>query len=126
MNSNYPIRRVSIFAIFFFTSIIAEAQLWTEDFLGEADGAQTGIAAGTPGGTWSTTAASIYRQDVPIAGEILLAENTGTEQRWETNDVDISSAGYAVISADVWSALVDDDDYLRLYYKVDGGSEILF
>jgi hypothetical protein len=127
MNSNYPMRQVSIFALFFFTSIIAEAQLlWTEDFLGEADGAQTGIAGGTPGGTWSTTAASIHRQDVLIANEILLAENTSSEQRWETNDVDISSAGYAVISADVWSALVDADDYLRLYYKVDGGSEILF
>jgi hypothetical protein len=120
------IRKIFIFSLIFI-SVAAKGQLlWTEDFTGEADGATTGIAAGTPGGTWSTSAASVHRQDVAIANEILLAENTGSEQRWETNVVDISSAGYAIISADVWSALVDGDDYLRLYYKVDGGAEILF
>jgi hypothetical protein len=115
------------FGIFFLAASYANAQLlWYEDFLDEADGDQTGIAAGTPGGTWSTTAASVRREDMPIAGEILLAENTGTEQRWETNTIDISSAGYAIISADVWTALVDGSDYLQLYYKIDGGPEILF
>jgi len=119
-------RGIFVFVLFFFGSMGAKAQLYVEDFLGEANGAQTGTAAGTPGGTWSTTATSVHRENVAIAGEILLAENTGTEQRWETNNINISTAGYAVISADVWSAFVDASDYLRLYYKVDGGPEILF
>src|SRR5688572_5316634 len=120
-------RHIFFFAIFFFAASYTNAQLlWYEDFLGEADGDQMGIAAGAPGGTWSTTAASVHRQDMPIANEILLAENTSSEQRWETNNIDISSAGYAVISADVWTALVDGTDYLRLYYKIDSGPEILF
>jgi hypothetical protein len=118
--------RITLLSILLAITNFSFAQLYSEDFLDEANGATTGTAAGTPGGSWTTSAGSVHREDVPIANEILLAENTGTEQSWQTNVVDISSAGYAIISADVWSALVNGDDYLRLYYRLDGGPEILF
>ena len=72
---------VAAFLLLWSIETIAQ-NLYTEDFLGEAELATTGTAAGTPGGTWSTSAASVRRRDMPIAGEILVAENTGTEQTW--------------------------------------------
>jgi hypothetical protein len=48
-------RGIFVFVLFFFGSIGVKAQLWVEDFAGEADGATTGTAAGTLGGTWSVT-----------------------------------------------------------------------
>ena len=42
-------RGIIVFVLFFFGSIGAKAQLWVEDFAGEADGATTGTAGGTFG-----------------------------------------------------------------------------
>ncbi len=110
-------------------SISAEAQLWTEDFSAEVVGATSGTAGGTIGGSWINTYAgsgTFSKQNVLIAGAVLNAVNTGTEAVWTSNVLDISTVGYAIITADVWSALVEGNDYVRMYYKLDGGPEILF
>ena len=49
------IRAIFLSALFFFISFAVKAQLWSEDFTGEANGATTGTAGGTLGGTWSSS-----------------------------------------------------------------------
>jgi hypothetical protein len=122
----------TLLALFFTLSL--HAQLWTEDFSSEASGSISGAAGGTIGGTWTVTtlpSGTFSRQNVGFPlflGPVFQINNTGTEGVWETNVVDISSVGYAIISADVavggfgFSA----SDYIRFYYKLDGGPEVLF
>ena len=44
---------------------------------------------------------------------------------WSTNTVNISSVGYAIINVEVYSALVEANDYVRISYVLDG-TETLF
>jgi hypothetical protein len=112
-------KQVFYFAIFFLASVTANAQLWSEDFSAEADGAQSGTAGGTlPGNSWQVT--DDGSGDFYVTSDFLYASGTENEGVWQTNTVDISSVGYAIINADVYSALVGGDDYIRLTYVLDG------
>lgn len=116
--------------LFIFFSYAAQAQLWVEDFSGEANGATSGTAGGTLGGTWSVTTApssgTFSRQNFLNTG--FQINNTTNEGVWATNSINISSVGYAIINIGV---LVGGfgftaSDYLRFYYRLDGGPEVLF
>ncbi|WP_276367289.1 hypothetical protein [Chryseolinea sp. H1M3-3] len=120
-------KQVFYFAIFFLATVTANAQLWTEDFSAEADGAQSGTAGGTLGGTWSVTVdpSGTFAKG---AADAFYVNNTNTEGTWTSNVIDISSVGYAILDIEVitlgfgFSA----SDYLRFYYRLDGGPEIMF
>lgn len=103
-------------------------QLWFEDFSAEVDGVTTGTAAGTPGGTWSTTyaGAGTFSKQSPFGIELFLIQNTGTEGIWSTNTIDISGTGRAIVDITVAGLFVDGADYIRCYYRVDGGPETQF
>ena len=120
--------RTYISILFLFLSFGANAQLWVEDFAAEANGAQAGTAGGTLGGTWSTShsgTGTFAKANLPIVGEGFHASGTTSEAVWSTNIVDITSVGYAIINVDVFSAFVDDNDYLRIAYVLDG-VEVMF
>lgn len=112
-------------------SYVSYGQLWTEDFSVEADNATTGTAGGTIGGTWNVTTlpsggvASFSKQS-PFGIELFRANQTSNEGVWNSGSIDISGTGMATISIDLITAGTNSTDYVRAYYKVDGGSEILF
>jgi len=119
-------RKIFVLTLFFFISIGAMGQLWVEDFSDEANGATTGTAGGTLGGTWSVTTdpgGTFQKQ-----GTSFQINNTGTEGAWTSNTIDISTAGYAIIDVGVLTAGFGFSaaDYLRFYYRIDGGPETLF
>jgi hypothetical protein len=106
---------------------LSRAQLWSEDFSGEANNAISGTATG---GTWTSITpsggvSSFSRQNILGAG-LFRANNTGTEGVWETNIIDISGTGAATISITLTTALTNATDYMRAYYVLDGGTEIMF
>lgn len=112
---------------FLFLSGPSFSQVWIEDFSVEADGQTSGNASGPLAGTWSSTGSlSVYTDNDFGLGKLLLASNVGTEAVFSTAVVDISTIGYAILNADVYSALVEANDYVRMYYKLDGGPEIMF
>ncbi|MBL7941347.1 MAG: hypothetical protein JNM00_01185, partial [Flavobacteriales bacterium] len=54
------------------------------------------------------------------------ASDTDAEAIWSSSVIDISGQGSACISLDVWeSGTLESGDYLKAYYKLDGGSEVL-
>jgi hypothetical protein len=123
-----------LLAILLTGSSYAQTILWEEDFEGEVDGSTTGTAAGTIGGTWSVTtipsngSGTFSKQDVPIVGNAFQANGTGNEGVFQTNVIDISAYGYAVIDVTLATGGggFSATDYIRVYYKVNGGPEILF
>ena len=119
-------RGIFVFVLFFFGSIGAKAQLWTEDFTAEADGATNGFAGGTLGGTWSVTANP--SGTFSVQNDVFSINNTVTEGTWSTNVMDISSVGYAIIDASFGTGGFgfSNSDHIRFYYRIDGGPETLF
>lgn len=117
-----------VFIFFLAIPLLANAQLWTEDFSAEADGATTGTAGGTIGGNWSTTygGAGTFSKQSPLGIELFQVTNTDAEGIWSTSPINISGTGRAIIEATVGGIFVEAGDYIRCYYKVDGGPEILF
>jgi hypothetical protein len=119
-------RHIFFFVVLFLSASYASAQLWTENFDDENNGDQSGTAAGTIGGTWDV--------DVDPSGtfsvqdDLFVINNTVTEGTWSSDVIDISSVGYAVIDIGYGSAGLgfSASDYIRFYYRIDGGPEILF
>lgn len=110
----------------------AQGQLWVEDFEGESNGATSGTAGGTLGGTWSRTQApssGTFSKQNLLGTNWFQVNNTGAQEGvFQTNSIDISSVGYAIINIGVGVGGLgfSASDYLRCYYKLDGGSEVLF
>lgn len=105
--------------------------LWTEDFADETDGAITGTAAGTPGGTWSRTygGGGTFSKQSFFGLEFFFGQSMGgTEGRWATNVIDISSYGYAIVDVTAYAAFTDGDgDYFEAYYILNNnGIEVPF
>ncbi len=131
MKSSPPILSIFVFFSCFCPFFQANSQvtLWSEDFAGEANGAVSGTAAGTPGGTWSVTtvpSGTFSKQNTFLFGNCFFVDNTVTEGVWASNVIDISSTGMATISIDLNTAATNSTDYIRAYYKVDGGPEVMF
>ncbi|GEM_PF-1531674 len=124
--------RGGILGILLILSFQVSAQLpWVEDF-SQGDG--TTVDNGTT--SWSTSYSGTGT--FSVQSNQLVAENTVTEAVWTSEIIDISSVNYAEISVN-FSRVVNngflnlivaqfrsDPDYIRFYYKLDGGSEILF
>ncbi|MEQ1585193.1 MAG: T9SS type A sorting domain-containing protein [Cyclobacteriaceae bacterium] len=106
---------------------IASAQLWTENFDSYADGVTSGTAGGSVGGNWSSTVpgGGTFEKGSTL-GERFYSYQTGGEGVWTTSPINTSGTGRALIEMNVFGLLVGAGDYIRCYYKVDSGPEILF
>ncbi|HRE66146.1 MAG TPA: hypothetical protein PLX76_04480 [Cyclobacteriaceae bacterium] len=111
----------------FFISIqTTQAQLWTENFESYADGVTSGVAGGTEGGNWSSTVSGgTYSKGSTFGNRFYSYQTTG-EGVWSTSPINISGTGRAIVEMNVFGVLVGAGDYIRCYYRVDGGPEILF
>lgn len=61
-----------------------------------------------------------------VIGETFFAHDLDSEGVWTSGVIDISAYGYAVIDISGYVLFAGAGDYLRFYYKVDGGPETLF
>jgi len=96
--------------------------IWQEDFSGLPDGTvvDTGPTA------WDTVGTpSNYFE---VRGERMAANNTDDVMTWRSEVIDISTAGQINITVDLDedSPHEENQDYLRFYYIVDGGSPVPF
>lgn len=101
-------------------------QFWQETFTGLTNGV-TSDADATP---WTTTlpsggAASFSKQTVSSSEEFQI-NDTGTEGVWQSGVIDISSHTEVAIEVTMYSRYTSSSDYIRCYYKLNGGAEIQF
>lgn len=139
----------NIFTIFLLLGVqivYAQTILWEETFEDESNGATSQAGAsvgGTLGGTWSVTttptggAASFSRQSYVysiwffgcidlVTANLFLINGTGTEGVWQSNVIDISSLGDVALEMDLGISGGNASDYVRAFYRIDGGPEIQF
>lgn len=121
------LRKVAVLLCLMIGVFQAQSQvLWYEDFEGETDGATTGTATG---GTWTATygGAGTFSKQSPLGINLFRAQNTITEGVWTMDaPVSIAATGRAIAEVTVVGFLVGAGDYIRCYYRVDGGPETLF
>ena len=108
------------------------SSLWLEGF-SLANGTRSD-AGSTPWSVVSTPSNSVFS----VQGNEFRVSNTGsatgTESVWASGPIDISGKTRVTLTADIRSAANPGPlngsgplaDYLRFYYKLDGGSEVLF
>ncbi len=124
--------KILAFLGLFFLPFTAASQVWFENFTAELNGATSGTAAGTIGGPWTTTlptggAASFSRFDVGAPyGGVLRINQTVNEGVWQSNVMNISALGEVALEGILGGQDATAADYVRAYYKIDGGPEILF
>lgn len=118
--------RLLVILLVLLSSPIMGQQLWYEDFEGETNGAQTGTAIG---GNWTATyggGGTFSKQD-PFSTNVFQVTNTTTEGVWRMDaPVSIAATGRAIVEVTVVGFFVGAGDYIRCYYRVDGGPETLF
>ncbi|MRT94527.1 HYR domain-containing protein [Ancylomarina sp. 16SWW S1-10-2] len=91
--------------------------IWSEDF--------EGINKGwTKTGRISKTTYPAYGS----GGNGIVGVNLDNTEEWVTNSIDISNFTDIRVSMDLgsWGNQLDDNDYLRIYYSVDGGDDVEF
>lgn len=106
----------------------AQTVFWEEDFEDEAGGATIGNNDNNlSGADWTTQ----YNGSgtFSVQGNEFRAQNTGTEAVWTSEVIDISAYHYVEFSIDaIWamSNFFSGNDYIRIYYKLNGDSELLY
>ncbi len=112
---------------------IAQTVLWSEDFEGEANGATTGTAGGIIGGTWNVTslppngAGSFSRQNTGGAARFTVNGTGDGEGVWSSGVINISAYSEVAIELNLIEFLSSNaQDYLRAYYRLNNGAEVLF
>lgn len=126
--------KITFLLLLFLSGFCVSAQtvLWSEDFEGESNNATTGTAAGTIGGTWRVMslppngAGSFSKQGT--GGNRFTVNGTGNgEGVWSSGVINISSAPEVAIDMTLVEFLSSNaQDYLRVYYKLNNGPEVLF
>jgi hypothetical protein len=126
--------QILVVLLFSLNSSFAQT-LWAEDFTNETNGAtsQNGASvSGSLGGTWSVAAtpsggAASFSKQTPVTGiERFRVNQSGTEGVWQSNVITISGISEIGINLDLVTYYASSTDYVRAYYKLNGGPEVLF
>ncbi|MBU2914736.1 hypothetical protein, partial [Reichenbachiella agariperforans] len=103
-------------------------EVWDEDF----DDLTAGVEVDNGATAWSFTTTPSGADDLKVSftgatNELFFADTDG-EAVWKSESIDISAHQSVRVSVDLRSSPKTDNsnDYLRLYYSLDGGSEIGF
>ena len=107
------------------TVTAATATIWLEDFTGLANG--TTSDNGATAWTSSTSGTGTYSVQ---NGEFKTSFNEQSEGVWTSQVIDISSKTNVNFSVDLRSEVLsgkslETDDYVRVYYKLNGGAAVL-
>lgn len=116
---------LAVFLLFALTS--SYSQVFVEDFNDEADDATSGTATG---GTWSTACTgcgTAFSKQTLLGVEYFQAgDNLDTEGVWTSNVIDISGFRDVAVYIETGTLATEAGDYLNVYYRLNGGAEVLF
>jgi hypothetical protein len=111
---------------FLIIPIVGYGQIWRETFSGLSNG--TTVDNGST--KWTTIQPSgssrIFSKQTYASYVIFAVNDTYNEGSWVSEEIDISSAAEVTIEITWGSYWANSTDYLRAYYKLDGGEEVLF
>jgi trimeric autotransporter adhesin len=113
-------RILSVLTVLFFLGITTYGQIWQESFTGLADGTTSDAGATA----WTTTYSG--SGTFSVQGGLFQANSTASEGVWTSQSINISAFGIAKIDIDVLTVFNGTGDYIRCFYRVDGGPEIQF
>lgn len=119
---------LSMTFVFLLFSGISQTTIWEEDFNSYPDG--TTIGSGTPA-KWTIDVSACNFVDIDDYFEVRTNRMVGTdlegEALWMSENIDISSFANISIEIELSEAgLMDETDYIQLYYILDNGPETLF
>lgn len=105
---------------------LAQTVAWLENFSGLPNGTQTDWFPPTE---WSTDLSGIpYHDYFEVSNNEFRAQDTDGVGVWRSQDISIAGLDLVQVSVDIrgsgWN--LDWDDCIRLYYRIDGGSETQF
>lgn len=105
----------------------AQVQLWQETFNGLTNGSTSDAGATS----WSTVLPSggsaSFSKQTPVAGyQVFLINNTGSEGVWKSQSINIAAYPEVALEIGLYSYYTFSTDYIRCYYKINDGPEILF
>jgi hypothetical protein len=110
-----------------FIPVLAYTQVWQERFTGLANGTTSDAGATSWTTTLPTNGASGFCKQTPAVGYELFAINdTGSEGVWQSGNITISSYTEVAIEITLYSNYTFATDYIKCYYKVNGGAEVQF
>ena len=127
-------RLLILFSFLFLSFQLAgQTVLWHEDFEGESNNATTGTAGGTIGGTWSVLSlppggiGSFSKQSDGGENRFTVDGTGNGEGVWSSGVINIiASPEVAIEMSLVEYHSTNVQDYIRAYYRLDGGPEVLF
>jgi hypothetical protein len=114
-------------------AVVPGTSLWLEDFT--LSNGTTSDAGATKWSVVSTPSGSIFSVQNNEFRVSNTGSGTGTESVWASETISIAGKTNVTISAGIRSSVLPGGqmntsgsimDYLRFYYKIDGGSEVLF
>ncbi|MCK5470202.1 MAG: hypothetical protein KAI99_16885, partial [Cyclobacteriaceae bacterium] len=102
--------------------------LWYEGFEDVVAGAteDTGLTAWTSTTSGSCRPGNKIRVETFTNNQKFRVEKAGCDVEWMTEIIDISSVSDVAITIDLEAVKTDGNDYLEVYYKIDGGPELPF
>ena len=127
---NSSILSLVLLILFLFIQQVSFGQttVWSEDFEGYSNGTQQG--SGSPA-HWTISPTSGYSGHFEVRSsggdEFIEGNNMDQEGVLTTESIDITSFPYIHLEVRVSeSGNLESSDYIRVYYKVNGGTETLF
>ncbi len=102
------------------------SQIWRESFDGLPDGTKNYDGAIKWSSVQPAGPAKIFEKRTYPGYQIFAINDTGNEGMWQSEDIDISAAQEVAIGITLGSYWASSTDYVRCYYKLDGGPEVLF
>ena len=130
---------LALFCLTLFSQILF-AQVYSEDFSGQDGKGVVGSSGSvavfdTTGMDWTVDVSSsdlsastdYFKVNTVSSNEIFEARDTDGEVVWKSPSVDISSSGLVDLSIDLSEVgTMEAGDYIKVYYILNGGSEVLF
>ena len=118
--------KVVLLVLFSAIPYLSFSQIWKETF----DELPNGTTVDTGPTAWSTEAPTtfqIFSRQAYFVYKIFAIDNTGGEEGlWKSEVIDISSSPEVAIEITLGSYWASNTDYIRCFYKIDGGSEVMF
>jgi hypothetical protein len=110
------------------TALAAPATaIWQETFNGLTNNSTSDAGSTAWSVTLPTGGASSFSKQTPVSGyELFVINNTTSEGVWRSSVNNISAYTEVAIEITLYSYFTYATDYIRCYYKVDGGPEIQF
>ncbi|UII21150.1 T9SS type A sorting domain-containing protein [Fulvivirga ligni] len=122
-------RKLVLMLLITVTSVVKGQVIWEENFddLGDNQQSDAGATAWTTTQPVGNSPYKVFQtQTYPGVGRVFIANDTGNEGIWTSEVIDISSYSEVALEAFLGVYWANTTDYVRAYYQLDGGPEVMF